>query len=197
MRRPLLLLLAVASLGLAACGDREETVTAGESEAIYVTNGEMQYQVQISRQLNPLAAGDRDFLVGLPAGERQLAPEEIWFGVWMRVINKSEQLQRLADEFTIEDTRGRVFRPVELGPDNVFAYRAGVLPSESSSSVPTEDVPSANVYPQPDSAAGSAPTGGALLLFKLPAEALDFRPLELLFTGPAAGGEESSVRLDV
>ena len=57
----LLLVIAVAALGVSACGDKQETITAGESEAAYVTLGDLQYQVQISRQMNPRNVGDRAY----------------------------------------------------------------------------------------------------------------------------------------
>ena len=81
MRRCLLLVIAVAALGVSGCGDKEQTITAGESEAAYVTLGDLQYQVQISRQMNPRNVGDRALLVGIPPADRGLAPDEIWFGV--------------------------------------------------------------------------------------------------------------------
>ena len=66
-RRLLLIALALlcASLGLSACGNKQETVTRGESEAIYVTLGDVQYQVQLSRQIDPYSPGDRDLLKGV------------------------------------------------------------------------------------------------------------------------------------
>lgn len=181
-RRLLLTALAAASLGLAACGNKEETISHGESEAEYVTLGEMQYQVQLSRQLNPADVGDRALLVGIPRPLQGLARREVWFGVWVRVTNKSGTPQRAADEFKILDTRGRVFESVPLKGANVFAYRPAIVKT---------------VYPALNSAASSSPTGGAFLLFKLTLEALDFRPLELAFTSAGTPGEESTVRLDV
>ena len=182
-RRLLLLVLAAACLGLAACGNKPDTVTHGESEAEYVTLGNMQYQVQLSRQINPGNIGDQQLLVGLPPRFRGLKRGEIWFGVWVRVFNKTGNASPAANEFKVVDTRGKVFAPIPLDHVNVFAYR------------PTE-VPAGGEYPFPGSAQANAPTTGALVLFKLPVDALDFRPLELGFTGPGASGE-STVRLDV
>ncbi len=91
-RRLLLIALALlcASLGLSACGNKEETVTRGESEAIYVTLGEVQYQVQLSRQLDPYSPGDRDLLKGVAPTDRALAKNEIWFGVWVAAVNGTD-----------------------------------------------------------------------------------------------------------
>ena len=184
-RRLLLIFLALATLGLGACGDDEvETVTKGESEAVYVTLGDVQYQVQLSRQLNRFDAGDRDLLAGVPDAERRLAPDEIWFGVWLRAQNGTEVPQGLADEFVIKDTIGGEFKPVAMTPESPFAYR------------PVEVAPG-EVYPVVQSASGQAPTTGALLLFKMPVRTLDFRPLEFEFGSSELPGKASSVRLDV
>lgn len=182
----LLIVLACAAFGFAACGgDREETVTVGESEAVYVTLGDLQYQVQLSRQLDQFAPADRDLLKGVPAAQRKLKADEIWFGVWLRVQNGSEAPKTTADEFRIKDTTGREFKPVELGPDSPFAYRSVELAGERA------------LYPPPNSASGQSPTTGAFLLFRMPISALDFRPLEFEFASSELPGKVSAVRLDV
>ena len=182
-RRLLLIAVACATLGLSACGNKVETVTNGESEAEYVTLGQMQYQVQLSRQLNPYSPGDRDLLAGVAAADRRLAPDEIWFGVWVRVQNGTSNAHARADAFRIKDTKGADFAPVPM-PGSVFAYQPG-------------DVEAGDIYPVPGSSSSNSPTTGAFLLFKMPATTLDFRPLELEFASTKLPGEVSSVRLDV
>ena len=183
MRRCLLLVLAFAALGVGACGDKQETVTRGESEAEYVTLGDIQYQVQISRQLNPRNIGDRAYLVGIPPAQRGLAPNEIWFGVWVRAFNRSGNTAQMADSFKIVDTRGQEFEPVDLQHVNVFAYRPSVIPNGGE-------------YPRLGSAQTETSSTGALLLFKMAVDTLSFRPLELEFSGAQAAGP-SSITLDV
>jgi hypothetical protein len=183
MRRSLLLVLAFAALGLSACGDKQESITHGESEAEYVTLGDVQYQVQISRQLNPRNVGDRAYLVGIPPAERGLAQDEVWFGVWVRAFNRSGRPSPTADIFKIVDTRSRDYEPIELQNVNVFAYRPTVIPNEGQ-------------YPEFGSAQSETSSTGALLLYKLPVDALSFRPLELEFNGKQAG-PPSSIVLDV
>ena len=184
VRRLLLVPAVIASFALIpACGG-EEAVTEGESEAVYVTNGELQYQVQISRQLNPADPGDRALLVGLPVDERKLGPDDLWFGVWVRVWNGTDEPQKAAKDFEIVDTKGEKFEPIELAPVNILAYRAGIVKANSQ-------------YPVPDSVPENLPTTGGVLVFKLPRQALDFRPLELVFHEPGNPENESSVRLDV
>lgn len=183
-RRLLLIALALATLGFAACGDKKETVSVGESEAVYVTLGQMQYQVQISRQLNPDDVRDREYLIGIPPRDRGLDPSQIWFGVWIRVFNGSEDSERAADEFHIVDTRGREYAPIALETVNPFAYRS-------------TPVAAGHEYPLPGSAAAETSSTGALLLFKLPVDALSFRPLELDFSSSQLGDERSIISLDV
>jgi hypothetical protein len=181
-RRLLLIALAAAALGLAACGNKQATITRGDSEANFVTLGTMQYQVQLSRQLNSSDTGDRALLIGIPPVARTIGPKEIWFGVWVRVTNKSGSPARSADQFKIVDTRGRSYKPVALQSVNAFAYRPSVVQS---------------VYPTLNSVSTNTPPGGAFLLFKLPLDALDFRPLDLAFSSTTLPGRTSTVLLDV
>ena len=184
-RRLLPIALAILlALALGSCGDKPATIANGESEASYVTLGDLQYQVQISRQLNAAEVGDRDYLVGLPAGDRTLKPKEVWFGVWIRVTNNSGVAHRSANTFKIVDTRGREYAPLGMARVNRFVYRPAPVQDQSR-------------LPIPGSAADGTPTSGALLVYRLPAEALDFRPLELVFSDSTRPKVESTIRLDV
>jgi hypothetical protein len=89
----------------------------------------------------------------------------------MRAENNTKEPQRLARDFEIRDTQENVFRPVFVGPDNVFAYRPEVVR-------PNED------YPDPNSAAGERSPQGSLILFKIQRFSLDNRPLELIIRRP-------------
>jgi hypothetical protein len=183
--RPLTLLaLAVLGLGLGACGDKPDEVTRGETEGIYLDLGKLKYQVQISRQLNPADREDRGYLVALPAAERTLKADETWFGIFLRVQNETNSPRPAAEEFEIVDTLGTVFHPVELGPDNVFAYRPVTLAPKS-------------VFPLPDSPAGESTIQGALLLFKIPFANLENRPLEFEIHDPLTPERTAQVALDV
>lgn len=172
--RRILSLFAVAALALtlAACGNKEETITHGETEGAYLDVGGLKYQVQISRILNPNDNEDRSYLVDVPFAERELAPDEAWFGVFMLVQNTGEEAHEAAEEFEILDTQENKYTPLELGPDNVFAYRpAPVEPGD--------------ILPQQDTAARNNPSvNGGLLLFKVPNSAFDNRPLELEIHSP-------------
>ncbi|MBJ7520036.1 MAG: hypothetical protein JHC84_10105 [Solirubrobacteraceae bacterium] len=184
LRFLILATVAVAALFAAGCGNKEDVVLEGKTEGIYLDVGELKYQVQISRQLNPLDTEDQEYLTAVSPTERDLEPDETWFGVFMRVQNTTDEPLPVASRFEIEDTQGTVFRPILLGPDNGYAYRA---------SAPLEPK---EVLPAPNSTAGFGSTRGALLLFKLKVDTLALRPLVLTIT-PPDGGERGHVDLDV
>ncbi|HEX2102954.1 MAG TPA: hypothetical protein VHF51_04845 [Solirubrobacteraceae bacterium] len=185
MRRLLTLLVTlVAATALVACGNKEEVVLHGATEGIYLDLGELKYQVQISRQLNPASPEDRAYLVGLDASQRDLPAGQEWFAVFMRVQNEDTRPHPAAREYTITDTQENKFRPVPLGPENVFAYRAGTVGPES-------------LIPVADSPAAEGSIQGALLLFKIPTRNLENRPLELEIASPDTPGLTATVDLDV
>jgi hypothetical protein len=179
----LLLLLALAA-ALAGCGNKLETRTSGETEGLYIDVGELKYQVQESRILNPNEIEDRAYLAGLPAGTLPPKPSEAWFGVWLRVQNTtSKKTLPAAESFAITDTQEHVFEPVQL-EHNPFAY----APS---------DLKPNTVLPDPNSPAGEGVIQGALLLFKLTTEAIANRPLEFRIESPTNADEVGVVDLDV
>ena len=183
--RPLLLLaLAASALALAGCGNKVETRTLAETEGIYIDVGELKYQVQLSRIINPNDEEDRTYLEGLPAGTVPPKPDEAWFGVWMRVQNTTNS-KRLAaaEDFEIVDTQEHTFTPIELEA-NPFAYEAQELPPNS-------------VVPSPNSPAGEGVIQGSLILFKLTTEAIANRPLEFKIQNPALPDDVGIVDLDV
>jgi hypothetical protein len=189
-RRSLALLLALPAL--AACGSEQPLVERGEqetrpaqvaeTEGIYLDVDELKYQVQGSRELNPGIISDRNYLSGVPADDRTLEAEQVWFAVFMRIENHTEEPIPNVEDFEIVDTQENVYRPIALGPENVWAYRPAAVEPES-------------IYPQLDSPAGERPPNGALLLFKIDQFSLDNRPLELIFQGRS--GQRAIVNLDV
>ena len=171
LRRPLAVLAALlVSGGLAACGnnhDKEAKIQHIEGEGFYLSLGELKYQVQGSRQLNPYDVQDKALLAGIPAGEQELKPSEVWFGVFMQVENESDEPLRPASDIEIVDTQEDVFRPVELDQSNPFAYR------------PEDPIGPGDIAPIPDTPAFNTANQGSLMLFKLTLDAIDNRPLEL------------------
>ena len=156
------------TLGLSACGNKHEVIKEAETEGVYVNVGELKYQVQISRALNPAAIDeDRTFVQGV---EEKLAPDEVWFAVFVRVENESGEAVAPAEHFEIEDQLDEIYEPVELGEANPFRYREDPIPAEG-------------VAPPADSVARQlGAIGGMLQLFKLKKATLDNRPLELVIS---------------
>ena len=182
MRFRVLAVAALAALALAGCGEKTDYVRFAETEGTYVDVGQLTYQVQLSRYLNPADPEDREYLVGVPPNEATLTGDEIWFGVWMRVKNYSDQTETPTDQFVITDTERKEYFPVPLPPTNVFAYRPKPLGP-------------AQVLPQPDTAAASGPIQGSLILFKLKTESLQNRPLVLHIEQP--GQDPAEIDLDL
>jgi hypothetical protein len=184
LRVLLLLTLAAASVVLAGCGDKLEVRTVGQTEGLYIDVGELKYQVQMSRLLNPNDEEDRTYLAGLPAGTPQPKGDEAWFGVWMRVQNTtSKKTLAAAKDFEITDTQNHTFTPTAL-TNNPFAYAA-------------QDLPPKTIVPTPNSAAGEGVQQGSLILFKVTTEALANRPLEFKIQSPALPDDVGIVDLDV
>lgn len=171
LRRPLAALaVLLASGGLAACGnhhDKEAKIQHIEGEGFYLSLGALKYQVQGSRQLNADDIQDQPFLSGVPAAEQVLKPDEVWFGVFMQVENEDDVPLNPSGDIEIIDTQEDVFKPLGLDKTNDFAYRS------------TDSIPGGQLTPLPDTPAFGTANQGSLLLFKLPLEALDNRPLEL------------------
>ncbi|HWH95083.1 MAG TPA: hypothetical protein VNT03_14570 [Baekduia sp.] len=173
-----------AATSLSACGNSGEEPTAGKTEGVYVNTGELKYQVQISRQLNPADFEDRDYLVGLPAADKELASGQEWFAVFIRVFNMSKSAHPSASQFTIRDTTGKEYQPVAI---DTSVNKAAYQPAE---------VGSGDQIPVPGSLARDNLTQGALILFKVENSSYASRPLELNIT-PPEGGEAATVDLDV
>lgn len=186
MARPLLLTAIALSLvaALAGCGNRsDEPRTFAETEGLYLELGDLEYQIQISRQLNPSDTEDADLLNGLPETVEEPTAEEAWFGVFVRVANQTDEALPVARDFEIRDAEANVYSPVPVDPEiNVFAYEPRTLEP-------------GRLLPALDSAAQNGPIKGGMVLFKLPYSAFQARPLEFVIHPPT--GEEGIVDLDV
>jgi hypothetical protein len=184
MRRLLVYSAALLCALLAAgCGNKEETVTIGETEGIYLDVDDLKYQVQISRYMNPDDVEDRAFLKGLPGDSTETAADETWFGVFLRVQNTTDETLTPANDFTIVDTQENVYRPIPIDTDaNPFAYKP-------------DPVPPKGLIPEVGSVAAESTIQGSMLLFRVKTESLQNRPLEFRFK--RGSGTTGVVDLDV
>ncbi len=169
------------ALALGACGQLSHP-TSVDSEGEYVDAGPITYQVQISRELNPYAIEDKEYLNG--ASSTKLAPDQLWFGVFLWAKNQTKSNASTSDSFDIVDTQGTKYYPVPIDPHvNPFAWTPQILPPGAT-------------QPNPDAAAAFGPTQGQLLLFRLNNSVYSNRPLTLQIY--AAGSlKPSSVSLDL
>ena len=174
--RPRVLVVAAAAVlaagVLSACGHKVSEPTTADTEAIYVRAGQLTYQVQLSRQLNPYSTEDREYLAGV--SEAPPTPDQEWFAVFMWARN--EQKHALTSvgpaAFDIVDTQGNTYHPVAINASvNPYAWT-----SQTLMPLGTE--------PAPDSTASSGPTQGLVLVFKLNDSVYANRPLTLEIHAP-------------
>ncbi|HEX2232037.1 MAG TPA: hypothetical protein VHG69_01595 [Thermoleophilaceae bacterium] len=161
-------LAATACLLLAACGKPSEEAGIEEParEGLAIPIGRAYYNVFQTRQLNLETVPDRDYYLG------ETPPrDETLYGVFIQVCNEGEEPVETAEHFVVTDNQGTEFEPVELPEDNVFAYQPQRLDPDQC-------------IPQVGSVAQQGPTGASMLLFRLPLDATENRPLELEVQAP-------------
>jgi hypothetical protein len=152
-------------------------------EGLALEVGGVEYNVFITRQLNPRVAPDQAYVEEGTEAE----PGETLYGVFLQACNRAHESGDAAeavevDAFKIVDNQGNEFEPEELPEDNAFAYHPQEL-------LPQECIP------ETGSVAQLGPTAGAMLLFRLPLENTEYRPLELELEGP--GEEHLTFELDI
>jgi len=184
-RSAVLAVVAATALVGSGCGT-EKVVTHAETEGIWIDVGALDYHIQGSRVLEPGLVPDNAYLKGRPSDATDPTGEELWFAVFVRIENKSKTPAQTAEDFEIVDTQGKSFKPYALDPEsNPFAYQPMML--EPNGTVPI-----------PDSAQDFDSMAGAELLFKLPLDSYQNRPLEFKIHGVEGDQPaEASVALDV
>ena len=177
-------LASLLALGLLACGSEEETKAIDGEEAPVVVEGEplelgdLHFNVAITRFLNPDDVEDSEYLQDLP----EPPPDEDYLAVFMSVENEGDEDLELpaAEDMKIIDITGEEYEPVET--DSIFALDLGA-PFEAGGEAPAEDT-----------AAASGPVQGSFVLFRIPKDAQENRPLELEME---ADGEIGAIELDL
>ncbi len=167
--------IALLTLGAAGCGEEEEELVV-EGEPIEI--GDLRFNVQLTRLLNPNDTEDAEYLRGLP----DPPPHQDYLAVFMEVDNEGDEATRLptAEELEVRDSAGHAFEPVEA--ESVFALDLGAS-IEAGGQAPAEDT-----------AARSGPVQGAFVLFLIDTDASENRPLELEIE---ADGEHGTIELDI
>jgi hypothetical protein len=179
-RLPMLLCLAAVAAGTAACGTADEHpgIEHPAREGLAVEFEGVEYNVFITRQLNPRIPPDDAYVEeGTEAEEG-----ETLYGVFLQACNRSDEAHETVEEFRIVDNQGNEFESEELPEDNKFAYHAREL-------LPHECIPEIGGVAQ------LGPTAGSMVLFRLPLENTEYRPLELEVEG--TGDERLMFELDI
>ena len=180
MVRPLRLLavtacVLAAAAGAVGCGDEEPGITEPAREGLALELDGIDYNVFITRQLNPEVPPDEAYYTG-----PEPPPGETLYGVFMQVCNRSDEPLETADSFMMVDSQGNEFEPAEVEMENNnFLYE------------PTELLPD-ECIPEAGSVAQLGPSAATMLLFRLPLETTENRPLELEIEG-----EEESLTFEL
>ena|SRR5947209_7574625 len=160
--------LAASALAASGCASGREGGAGREGRPEQI--GPLAYEVYLTRQLNLHDVEDSAYYQGPEA-----PPGYALFGVFVSVCNESRGGPSFpaaaVGNYKIRDTNDDEFSPLPLPPNNIFAYHQGTVPHR-------------DCIPRSGSIASGAPTGGAMLLFQLPLQAIENRPLDLIIQGP-------------
>jgi len=150
-------------------------------EGLPVKLNGLDYTVFITRELNIRDTEDRDY-VQIP----DPPPGTAYYGVFIQVCNDADSSppRMPVNNFRIVDTQGNTFSPTPLRTGNIFAYVPHPLTAKKC-------LPVAGSIPT------SAPTGGLLLLFRLPIATIENRPLDLEVDPPAVGIAPKKQRIEL
>jgi hypothetical protein len=204
-RLPLAIFLALAlcaAVVVAGCGEEEESFVV-EGEPLEL--GDLHYNVQITRFLNPDDPEDEGYL----AGQQRPEPGQSYLGVFLTIENEGDEDADVPYAFKVRDTQADdsasqgegIYDPIPSS--SVYALQ---LPGQDESASGGFDegaiddlqpttIPAHGEIPIPDSTAADGVIGGAMLLFLVDAEVAENRPLELEV--PGEGGEPGFIELDI
>jgi hypothetical protein len=170
---PALAVLAIVA-ALAGCGTKQGT-SADEGQPVQL--GDLQYNVEFSRFLNPGDVEDHEYLIGQPPS----GPDQLYLGIFVQIINKNkDSTVNIPSGWTITDTTDQSYSP--LPSKSPYALRVGAP-------IGAEDqVPALDSTPQ------VGPIGASMLLFLIPSAAIENRPLTLLIPGQ---GGPAHIKLDL
>jgi uncharacterized protein YndB with AHSA1/START domain len=179
LRRRLALALCLLGLAaaVAACGEEEPGFDEPAREGLAIGLDGIDYNVFITRQLNPAIPPDDTYYAG---GEPD--PDETLYGVFIQACNNSDRPRETAEDFRVVDNQGNEFEPEQENAGEVIAYEPRELEPEEC-------------IPEAGSLAQLGPEAASMLLFRLPVEVTENRPLELEIEGE--GDEHLTFELDL
>ena len=169
--------LCLAILGVAGCGNNDLGKEADEGVPIKL--GNLEFNVQETRFLNPAQPDDKDYLEGqqlpTPAGKSYL-------GVFLTIHNGGDDAVKLPDvaDISVVDTTGADF---------------AAIPTHTPFGAPLgSELSGHSDIPAPDTAAANGPTQGAIVLFLVDQTVNENRPLKLEIDYQ---GESGVITLDI
>jgi hypothetical protein len=166
----------LAILGAAGCGN---DLGKEADEGVPIQLGDLKFNVQETRFLNPSQSDDKEYLAGqqlpTPAGKSYL-------GVFLTIENTGDNPVRVPTnaDMSVVDTTGAAYPSIPSHTD--FAAPLG------STLAPGADIPA------PGTAAANGPTQGALILFLTDEGVSENRPLKLEIDFQ---GETGEITLDI
>ena len=167
-------LLALIAIAAAGCGPDAVESEGKEGEPVGVAD--LQYNVQITRFLNPDDNEDAEYLVGQPPAPAGKA----YLGVFLVIDNQTDELHPSADSYTVSDTLKNEYEPVES--DSPYALEIGA------------DVPADEQLPLPDTTPYAGFNKGSLLIFEVDESVSENRPLRMEIE---SSGESGEITLDI
>jgi hypothetical protein len=160
-----------------ACGNREERTSGDEGELVHV--GDVVYQVQLTRLLNPHQRPDDSYIRGQPT----LPADEQYLAVFLRIENEGKESYSPPRDMRVVDTEGNQYLPLDASQTG-FGLDFG------------EAIPPGKSAPPPNSPAAQGPASASLLLFRVKVQsATENLPVKLEV--PAGANKISRIRLDV
>jgi hypothetical protein len=170
-------------LALAACGSSVGNYADSLGPGFVAVAG-LDYQVQVSRELNPFSDEDSAYLAGLPKRVATLPTGSEWLGISMQVYNKTSQTLTPSGTYYITDTLGDRYTPTANPTPNAFSY------------VPVA-IAAGGQLPTDTSLAYFGPTQGEWLLFQIPFSSLPNRPFILHIVDPSNANSQSQIELGI
>lgn len=175
-KRVLALLLVLALIGVAGCGEEE---TNEAEEGVPIELGDLEFNIQLTRFLNPTDPEDSEYLAGQTV---PTPPGKSYLAVFMTIENRSD------DEVTLPTTR-----QMKVVDTTEATYEA--LLSGTDFAVPLGSViPGGGEVPEPGTAGASGPTQGGIVVFLVDVGIPENRPLDLEIEHD---GESGTVTLDI
>ena len=165
---------------LAGCGSSgapaDNAVEATEQNSVRL--GGVEYRVVRFRELNPRIPPDRSILDGPPPSDGKG-----YYAAFVTACNASSRTRTPTSRIHLEDAFGQRFSPLAAASDSVFAYRP--RPLEPERCLLAED------------SAASRTVDGAAIVFEVPYDAAQERPLILEISRRPDGAGRAAARIQL